>query len=177
MPAKPGLIHAVSVTLALILTACGPYGTMPAEPRRIVTAAVDDNNVVIADGHSTNVLELNGSQITRLWETGPVPVSLNVTRDLGADAGNAYRQGFVGSSLYVADIPPGSDLSDIPLHSQQSLDYIVVLEGEIDMVLPDESIRMRQGDILIQAATVHSWVNPTDEYCRLLVVVLTGASE
>lgn len=170
-----------SLTGLLLFLACSTAaGEMPAdedqlaEVRRIVTV-VDGGGVrVLADGASPNVIELNGSRIMRLWETEGLPVSLAVGADAGASAGNAYRKGFVGSSLYVADIPPGSDLDDIPLHAQDSLDYIAVLEGEIELVLPGQALRMRQGDILVQAGNLHSWVNRSDRPCRLLVVVQTG---
>ncbi len=148
---------------------------LPPEVRRIVTVPVgEDGSRVLADGTSDNSRTLNGSRITRLWETGELPVSLHVMEDAGALAGNAYREGFVGTSLYVADIPPGSDLSDVPMHAQDSLDYIAILEGEIDLILPDETLTMKAGDVLVQAGNVHSWINRTDRYCRMLVVVLTG---
>jgi mannose-6-phosphate isomerase-like protein (cupin superfamily) len=150
-------------------------GNMLPEVRRIITVTGETGEpVVLADGASANAIELNGSRITRIWETQEMPVPLDVTADVGATAGNAYRDGFIGSSFYIADIPPGSDLSDIPLHAQDSLDYIAVLEGEIDLVLPGESIKMNRGDILVQAGNVHSWANLGDTPCRLLVVVLTG---
>jgi mannose-6-phosphate isomerase-like protein (cupin superfamily) len=148
---------------------------LPPDVRRIVTVNdADGAPVVLADGPSDNVRVLNGSRITRIWETSEMPVPLDVTTDAGATAGNAYRDGFVGTSLYTADIPPGSDLEDIPMHAQDSLDYIAVMEGEIDLVLPDRSVTMRAGDVLVQAGTVHSWVNRGDLPARLLVVVLTG---
>ena len=146
----------------------------PEKVRRIVTVIDADSARVLADGHGGRVIELNGSRITRLWETEGLPVSLDVTEDAGASAGNAYRDGFVGSSLYVADIPPGSDLEDIPLHAQDSIDYIAVLDGEIELHLPDQVVLMREGDILVQAGNRHSWVNPSDHWCRLMVVVQTG---
>jgi len=148
------------------------------EIRRIITVTDEDGGArVLADGASPNSVILNNSRITRLWETREMPVPLDVTRDEGAAAGNAYREGFTGSSLYVADLPPGSDLSDIPIHAQDSLDYIAVLQGEVDLVLPTESITMRQGDVLVQAGNLHSWVNRSEEPCRLLVVVLTGVRD
>lgn len=148
---------------------------LPPEVRRIVTVPDGPEGArVLADGASNNVRVLNGSRITRLWETTELPVPLDVTADAGADAGNAYREGFVGTSLYVADIPPGSDLSDVPLHAQDSLDYIAILEGEIDLVLPGETRTLKAGDVLVQAGNIHSWINRSDNYCRMLVVVLTG---
>ena len=166
--------RAFTITLISLIASIAAAADLP-EPRRIVAAEVDGDSIVVADGASPNVRELNGSRITRLWESGPPPVSLAFAGDAGVTAGNAYREGFVGSSLYIADIPPGSGLDDIPMHAQDSLDYIAVLAGEIDLVMPNDNRRMRAGDILVQAGTLHSWVNPSDETCRLLVVVLTGA--
>jgi mannose-6-phosphate isomerase-like protein (cupin superfamily) len=165
--------------LALVATTpapgAEPAASRPADVRRVVTV-VDgaDGAKVLADGPTMNVVELNGSRITRLWETGGLPVPLDVVHDQGATAGNAYRAGFTGTSLYTADIPPGSDLGDIPLHAQDSLDYIAVLSGTIDLVLPDRTLTLHPGEVLVQAGNRHSWVNRSNEYCRLLVVVLTG---
>lgn len=145
------------------------------EVRRVITLTGEAGlPVVLADGASANSIVLNGSRITRIWETEEMPVSLQIEGDQGAKAGNAYREGFIGSSFYVADIPAGSDVSDIPLHAQDSLDYIAVLEGKIDLILPDQSIKLHSGDILVQAGNMHSWANVSDKPCRLLVVVLTG---
>ena len=152
-----------------------PDTEMLPEVRRIITLSGQDGSAsILSDGPSPNSVVLNGSRITRLWETRELPVPLNVTTDEGVTAGNAYREGFAGTSLYTADISPGSDLSRIPIHAQDSLDYIAVLEGQIDLVLPDQSITMKQGDVLVQAGNMHSWVNTTDKPCRILVVVLTG---
>ena len=146
------------------------------ETRRVITiTGADGEPAVLADGPSANSVMLNGSRISRIWETTEMPVNLQVSGDAGATAGNAYREGFVGSSLYTADIPPGSGLDDIPMHAQDSLDYIAVLEGEIDLLLPGQDIRLRRGDVLVQAGNLHSWANRSDRPARLLVVVLTGS--
>ena len=166
---------AAALSPLILLVACvGQDATMP-ELRRIVTAEDDSGNaVVLADDAGSNIVMLNGSRIVRLWETTAMPVPLNISTDLGATAGNAYRDDFTGSSFYIAEIPPGSDLGNIPLHKQESLDYIAVLEGEIELVLPKQRLTMKRGDLLVQAGNMHSWVNKTHGVCRLLVVVLTG---
>lgn len=165
----------VPIIATTLLAACdGDPSSLP-DVRRIVTVESETGDaVVVADDAGSNIVELNGSRIVRLWETTEMPVPLSIDGDIGATAGNAYREGFVGSSFYVAEIPPGSDLGNIPLHKQESLDYIAVLEGEIVLVLPQRELRMTRGDMLIQAGNMHSWVNDTDKTCRLLVVVLTG---
>lgn len=144
--------------------------------RRIVTTEdAAGKAVVLADGPSANVVELNGSRIVRLWETNGSPVAIPVAADLGAEAGNAYRPGFAGSSLYIADIPPGSSLKDIPLHKQESMDYIVLLAGQIDLVLDGgKRVAMKPGEVLIQAGNNHSWINTGKGTARLLCVTQTG---
>ena len=142
------------------------------DPRRVLTSEAPDGHlIVIADGASANARVLNGSKITRFWETTQLPVPLNVATDEGASAGNAYREGFLGSSLYVADLPAGIR---IDMHKQDSLDYIAVLNGEVDLVLEKGPVRLHQGDVLVQAGNLHGWANPTNMPSRILVVVLTG---
>lgn len=143
--------------------------------RRIVTVENSDGEaIVLADDQGAQSIVLNGTRIVRLWETRQLPVPLAIANDAGAEAGNAYREGFIGTSFYLAEIPPGSDLSNIPIHNQDSLDYIAVLEGEIELVLPSQRLTIRRGETLVQAGNLHGWVNSTDAACRLLVVVLSG---
>ncbi len=144
--------------------------------RRIVTTeGKDGKSFVLADGASSNVVTLNGSRIERLWETNAMPVAIPVDEDLGAKAGNAYRKGFVGSSLYTADLPPGSNLEKVPMHKQESMDYIILMEGQIDLVLDGgKRIAMKRGDVLVQAGNNHSWINTGKTTARLLCITMTG---
>lgn len=144
--------------------------------RRIVTSQdAAGRSYVLADGSSANVVMLNGSRVERLWETQGLPVAIPVDRDLGATAKNGYRPGFVGSSMYVADIPVGSGLQQVPMHKLNSMDYIVVMEGMIDLVLDgDKRVPMKRGDILIQAGDNHSWINTGNTPVRLLNIIMTG---
>lgn len=144
--------------------------------RRIVTSEdAAGRSYVLADGSSANVVMLNGSRIERLWETEGLPVAVPVDRDLGATAKNGYRPGFIGSSMYIADIPVGSGLQQVPMHKLNSMDYIVVMEGTIDLVLDgDKRVPMKRGDILIQAGDNHSWINTGKTPVRLLNIIMTG---
>ena len=167
-----------ALALCLLLLASGCAQEQPSDLtpiRRVITAEDEQGKAhVLADGLSLNVVPLNGSTITRIWETTQMPVPLNIESDIGATAGNAYREGFTGSSLYIADIPPGSSLEEIPLHKQDSLDYIAILSGQINLELKDQMIPLQTGDILVQAGNLHSWTNTSSVPCRMLVVVLTG---
>lgn len=140
--------------------------------RRIVTTEdVDGRAIVAFPDAPLQTLTLNGSTIVRLWETTGVPTTVPVRSDAGASAANAYRAGFAGTSLYVADIPPGT-VGAIPLHREDSLDYIAILTGEVHLVLEDTEKRLEAGDVLVQGGNFHTWENRSDAPCRMLVVVL-----
>jgi hypothetical protein len=136
---------------------------VPAPVRRIVTreVAAGSGRVVFRDAELQTVT-LNGSRITRLWETPGVPVDLHAEIDAGAAAGNAYREGFAGTSLYVAQIPAAGEGAFVPMHQQDSLDYIAVLSGEIWLLLDGEELQLRAGDVLVQAGNTHGWHNRGD---------------
>ena len=170
----------IALPLAALLLGCDAQNIdaptdLPGVRRIVTSEDAEGRSIVLTDSPSGNVVELNGSRIERLWEAESMPVTIPADRDLGATAGNAYREGFTGSSLYIADLPPGSDLDDIPLHKQESMDYIVLLEGEIDLVLDDGMVvHMKRGDILVQAGNNHSWINRGQTTARLLCVTMTG---
>jgi len=54
----------------------------------------------------------------------------------------------------------------------RSLDYAVILSGEIDMMLDDTSVHLKPGDMIVQLATNHGWVNHGKEPCRILFVLM-----
>ena len=75
-----------------------------------------------------------------------------------------------GTVLRYVDMPPGA-LS--PMHRTVSLDYGVVLEGEVELVLDSGETRvMRRGDICVQRATMHAWRNLSQtEWARMLYIL------
>ncbi|MBV8838721.1 MAG: cupin domain-containing protein, partial [Alphaproteobacteria bacterium] len=58
------------------------------------------------------------------------------------------------------------------MHRTRSLDYAIILSGEIDMMLDDESVHLKAGDVIVQQATNHGWVNRGREPCRILFVLM-----
>jgi quercetin dioxygenase-like cupin family protein len=131
---------------------------------------------VLADGEPTNAFELNGTRIVRLWETPAVPASLPLQSDAGATAGNAYREGFRGTSFYVAELPGGARAPSIPMHRNTTLDYMAILSGRIVFKIDDREIELAAGDTLVQGGNLHSWINRWDEPCLLLFVVVTATA-
>lgn len=75
-----------------------------------------------------------------------------------------------GTVCRIVDFAPGFDCM---MHRTQSLDYGVVLEGSIELLLDsDESQLMHRGDVAVQRATMHAWRNPSKtEWARMLFVL------
>ena len=61
-------------------------------------------------------------------------------------------------------------------HRTRSIDYAIVLEGEIDMLLDDTQVHMKAGDIMVQQATNHAWVNTSGKPCRICFVLIDSNS-
>jgi len=143
--------------------------------RRVVTSEdANGKGVVLADGEPSNAFELNGTRIVRLWETPAVPVPLPLAADAGATAGSAYREGFRGTSFYVAELPGGARAPSIPMHRNVTLDYMAILAGRIVFKIDEREIELAAGDTLVQGGNLHSWINRWEEPCLLLFVVVTG---
>jgi quercetin dioxygenase-like cupin family protein len=70
----------------------------------------------------------------------------------------------------MMEFQPGNEAH---LHRTDTIDYVICIEGEIDMLLDERQfITMKAGDVLIQRGTNHAWANRSNKPCRLAVVLL-----
>ena len=60
------------------------------------------------------------------------------------------------------------------MHRTETVDYAVVLDGEITLILDDEEVHLKTGDVVIQRGTNHAWSNRSDKPCRMLYVLMDG---
>lgn len=60
------------------------------------------------------------------------------------------------------------------MHRTESVDYAVVLQGEITMLLDDQDVLLRAGDVVIQRGTNHAWSNRSDKPALMLYVLIDG---
>jgi mannose-6-phosphate isomerase-like protein (cupin superfamily) len=60
------------------------------------------------------------------------------------------------------------------MHRTETLDYAVILEGELTMILDEGEVVLKQGDVVIQRGTSHSWANRSDKPCKILFVLIDG---
>lgn len=141
--------------------------------RRIVTGH-DAKGVakVLIDAAATNVRSSRpGSASTLMWSTDEMPADIAVgenVEDLGArQLGTAPPAN--GTRFTINDIPPGRPGL---MHRTETLDYAIVLAGEIDMVMDDSTVTLKTGDVVIQRGTNHSWVNRGTRPARIAFVLI-----
>jgi len=109
------------------------------------------------------------------YTTSSFPPSLNEDADIKAHAevlasGNLGLVNPGGTVCRYVDFCPGN----IPaMHRTQSLDFGILLEGTIEMLLDSGVVRtLRRGDIAVQRATMHAWRNPSKtEWARMVFVL------
>ena len=60
------------------------------------------------------------------------------------------------------------------MHRTRSIDFGIILAGEIDMLLDDSEVHLQAGDVVVQQATNHAWVNRGRESCRVAFILIDG---
>lgn len=60
------------------------------------------------------------------------------------------------------------------MHRTESVDYGVVIDGELTLVLDDSEVRLRPGSVVVQRGTNHAWANRSGRPCRMLFVLVDG---
>lgn len=103
-----------------------------------------------------------------IWTTETVPADNNDETDgRERDAGLTLNQ---GSVIRIVDMLPGKQS---PMHRTNSIDYGIVIEGEIELELDDGAKRtVRQGGVIVQRGTNHLWRNTSDKVCRIAFVLI-----
>jgi quercetin dioxygenase-like cupin family protein len=138
--------------------------------RRIVTGhnAAGESVVQIDDTEATTLIPNGDARNLLLWSTPSVPADNNDERD-----GRELEQMITidkGSVIRVIDVLPGKES---PMHRTNSVDYGIVLQGEVEMELEDGSkTRACAGDVIVQRGTNHLWRNVTDEPVRIVFVLI-----
>jgi naringenin degradation protein FdeH len=102
-----------------------------------------------------------GGSIFRIVDIPPTPPEVN-TLDLD------YQHKIVGDHAPKKGLPPRHPL----MHRTRTVDYAIIMAGEIDMLLDEGEIHLKAGDVLIQQGTNHAWVNRGREPCRIAFVLI-----
>ena len=139
--------------------------------RRVVTGHDERGKAVVA--HDDVLSAVDNKRATPgekknvgdafIWETYSMPAE--AAGPIPAETPGRLGPGPQGTILRVLEFPAGMEL---PLHATDSIDYLICLEGSIDMLLDEgASVHLEAGDVLIQRATAHGWRNSSGKPCRL----------
>lgn len=140
--------------------------------RRVVTGHDENGRArVTIDEVATNiVVRRPGYQSSVIWATDSFPADNTLTGD-GA-ALDVAKNPSNGTVFRVIRYEPGVAPR---MHRTDSLDYAVIVSGEIDMQLDDgEEVHLAAGDVIVQRGTIHNWVNRGTQAC-IVAFVLTSA--
>ena len=152
----------------------------------------DGRSTILIDGPAPQVSEApdprGGSTV--LWVTDGAPASNESDRDM-APGGRQIPvppEARGGSVFRIVDFVPGavprfrpdSAVQQTPeraarhagFHKTDTVDYAIVLEGEIWAVLDETETLLRTGDVLIQRGTYHAWDNRAQQVCRMAFILL-----
>jgi quercetin dioxygenase-like cupin family protein len=139
--------------------------------RRIVTGHDEDGRAIILIDEMVEhqVSARPGATACVVWTSEGFPVDNNGDLDEGRrQTGTTLPNGTVFRLLELA---PGNARRD---HRTDSIDYAVVMKGEIDMELDDTTVHLKAGDVLVQRGTIHNWVNRGSEPCVIAFVLIAA---
>lgn len=137
---------------------------------RVVTAHNAGGASIIRsiDRLTPTPIDSGDAEFQLVWATPTVPVDLNADTDGALAAGKTLHG---GSVIRVVDMLPGKAS---PLHRSFSIDYGIVLSGNLELELDDGSVTpLTAGDIVVQRGTNHLWRNPSKEVtCRIVFILI-----
>lgn len=146
----------------------------------------------------------NGAKFHEVWNTQQTPALINKkTEDQEASLVLGPPKG--GTRIRVIDFPPegdeirnltkeeaakhfktmgdqhasnaGQDAPHPLMHRTQTIDYGIVLEGELTLIVDRGETKLNAGDIVVQRGTNHAWANRTNNRCRVAFILIDGQFE
>jgi hypothetical protein len=175
--------------------------------RRIVTGHDSQGrSIVQEDGPPARVVTLGGESGTtfhELWNTRSTPAAIDRASGEPAEQGISLLPPAGGTRIRILDIPPddgtlaalpreavralfeaigaGHALSENPphplMHRTETVDYAILLEGELVLILDAGETIVSAGDVVVQRGTSHAWANRSASNARIAFVLIDGRFE
>jgi quercetin dioxygenase-like cupin family protein len=112
-----------------------------------------------------------GATACNIWTTEGFPANNDGAGDEGLRKVATTLSN--GTIFRVIEFAPGLAARN---HRTDSIDYIIIISGEIDMELDDTTVHLKAGDVMVQRGTIHNWVNRGTAPCVLAVVLIDAKS-
>ncbi len=142
---------------------------MALQVRRVITGHDASGRAIVAiDEVAKNAVSGRpGATACNIWTTEGFPANNDGNADEGLrKVATTLKNGTI---FRVIEFAPGLAARN---HRTDSIDYIVVISGEIDMELDGSSVHLKAGDVMVQRGTIHNWVNRGTAPCVLAVVLV-----
>ena len=147
--------------------------SMTESPRRVVTGHdASGKSIVLSDGPPPQHHSMRGAAVgadfVEIWSVPkPVP-QLTSTEAEEPNEREFTIMPAAGHLLRIIDIyPPDAGGKRTLMHRTRTLDYVVVIAGEVVLVLDDSEVTLKQGDAVVQRGTNHAWENRSRQRARM----------
>jgi mannose-6-phosphate isomerase-like protein (cupin superfamily) len=182
-------------SMVTLLLACSVAGA--SDIRRVVTGLdANDKSIVLFDSIVPLTPGKSGYPATVLWITDTSPPGFsskedNATKPIGLsppDKGTVIRvvefpplssdtEAKMDPNLMMKVVGDHAPARGLPvkhplMHRTRTLDYAIIMSGEMDMMLDDTMMHVKAGDVVIQQATNHAWINHSNAPCRVIFVLM-----
>ena len=144
--------------------------------RRVVTGHDKNGKAVVridemmSDDRQKSPGGRYGTKGVGVWATDEYPANLNTNVD-----GKIIQPGAPGSTASKFRIVEYSPGVAPRMHRTHSIDYVVIMKGEIDMELDDGvMVHLNEGDVCVQHGTIHNWINNGTEPCIVAFILLAA---
>ena len=125
-------------------------------PRRVVAGLNSEGrSCVLIDEPATMVI----------WSTEDTPADNSGTTDAG---GGRFSFPSRGTRFVFSDFPPGGGSM---MHATDTIDYLVVISGEVTFITETGETLLRAGDVLVDRGILHGWRNDSTQPCRIVNVL------
>jgi hypothetical protein len=147
-------------------------------PRRVITGHnADGRSVVLTDGVPPVRREVPGAGVSffELWNTNAAPAPVTAAEPTERPLRVPPMPN--GTVIRVNEFRPGflsPEGRQSPMHRTETIDYGIVLEGEMVLILDDSEVELRAGDVVVQRGTDHARANRSDRVARMVFVLVDG---
>ena len=164
--------------------------------RRVVTGHNAAGKSIVLVDDTTEPVEESTVNSTGMWSTNSHPPRVHSVEEAAAIPGKMEPPGSNFLLLFVPPDDPDASMEEMEekwaekfgaigeghiridtskhprMHMTRTIDYLVVLSGEVTLLLDEEEVVLKQFDTIVQQATNHGWVNRTKEPAVLAVIMI-----
>ena len=142
---------------------------MALKVRRVVTGHDNTGKAIVMIYEVVGKLKEGrpGAMVAPIWTTEKFPVNNDGQDDAATRPVGTTLPG--GTVLRVVEFSPGVQSRN---HRTDSIDYAIIMSGEIDMEMDGAMIHLKAGDVLVQRGTIHNWVNKSSEPCLIAFILI-----